>query len=158
MNPEVSRLIKTAPTYSPTLHRSTIGVSELNFSVRNGKRWNLTAKSTWIRLDISKTSNTKPYNSYIIQNMHYVHSQKHRPCGSESFGQLVRLGFDVAVFTPASYQRHRLWRPYKRRSNLVAGFALRCFQRLSDPDLDTRRCTWRHNRLTRGRSDTVLSY
>ena len=86
MNPEVSRLIKTAPTYSPTLHRSTIGVSELNFSVRNGKRWNLTAKS----------------------NIHYVHSQKHRPCGSESFGQLVRLGFDVTVFTPASYQRHRL--------------------------------------------------
>ena len=23
-------------------------------------------------------------------------------------GQLVRLGFDIAVFTPASYQRHRL--------------------------------------------------
>ena len=32
------------------------------------------------------------------------------------------------------------------KSNLVAGFALRCFQRLSDPDVDTRRCTWRHNR------------
>ena len=27
------------------------------------------------------------------------------------FGQLVMLGFDIAVFTPASYQRHRLWRP-----------------------------------------------
>ena len=26
----------------------------------------------------------------------------------ESFGQLVALGFDVAVFTPAPYQRHRL--------------------------------------------------
>ena len=25
-----------------------------------------------------------------------------------SFGQLVRLGFDITVFTPASYQRHRL--------------------------------------------------
>ncbi len=46
----------------------------------------------------------------------------------------------------------------KRISNLVAGFALRCFQRLSDPDVDTRRCTWRHNRQTRGLSDTVLSY
>ena len=33
----------------PTLprdNRSTIGVSELNFSVRNGKRWNLTAITT----------------------------------------------------------------------------------------------------------------
>ena len=33
------------------------------------------------------------------------------------------------------------------KSNLVAGFVLRCFQHLSDPDLDTRRCTWRHNRV-----------
>ena len=27
---------------------------------------------------------------------------------AKDFGQLVRLGFDVAVFAPASYQRHRL--------------------------------------------------
>ena len=27
------------------------------------------------------------------------------------FGQLVRLGFDVTVFTPASYQRRSLQRP-----------------------------------------------
>ena len=33
-----------------------------------------------------------------------------------------------------------------KKSNLVAGFVLRCFQHLSNPDLDTRRCTWRHNR------------
>ena len=39
-------LKKTAATYSPTSYRSTIGVSELNFSVRNGKRWNLTAITT----------------------------------------------------------------------------------------------------------------
>ena len=43
------------------------------------------------------------------------------------------------------------------KSNLVAGFVLRCFQHLSDPDLDTRQCTWRHNRQTRGLSNTVLS-
>ena len=74
------------------------------------------------------------------------------------FGPLVRLGFDVAVFTPASYQRRSLRRPSKRSSNLAAGFALRCFQRLSNPDSDTRRCTWRHNRQTGGLSVTVLSY
>ena len=32
---------------------------------------------------------------------------------TESFGQLVALGFDVTVFTPAPYQRPRLGRPYK---------------------------------------------
>ena len=31
----------------------------------------------------------------------------------KSFGQLVVLGFGVAAFTPAPYQRHSLWRPYK---------------------------------------------
>ena len=30
---------KLAITYSPTLYRSTIGASGLNFSVRDGKRW-----------------------------------------------------------------------------------------------------------------------
>ena len=30
---------KEAAAYSPALHCSTIGVSGLNFSVRNGKRW-----------------------------------------------------------------------------------------------------------------------
>ena len=34
---------KTAATYSPNWWVSTIGVGELNFSVRNGKRWFLTA-------------------------------------------------------------------------------------------------------------------
>ena len=29
----------------------------------------------------------------------------------ESLGQLVALGFDVTVFTPAPYQRRRLQRP-----------------------------------------------
>ena len=45
-----------------------------------------------------------------------------------------------------------------RRSNLVAGFVLRCIQRLSDPDVATLPCTWRYNRLTSGPSNTVLSY
>ena len=35
--------IKVAATYSPTWWGSTIGDGELNFSVRNGKRWILTA-------------------------------------------------------------------------------------------------------------------
>ena len=34
---------KVAATYSPTWWVSTIGDGELNFSVRNGKRWILTA-------------------------------------------------------------------------------------------------------------------
>ena len=64
---------------------------------------------------------------------------------TESLGQLVVLGFDVAVFTPAPYQRPRLGRP-SGSTHLADGFALRCFQRLSEPGADTRRCPWRDNR------------
>ena len=39
-------LLKKAVTYSPALHCSTIGASGLNFSVRNGKRWDTTAIAT----------------------------------------------------------------------------------------------------------------
>ena len=39
-------LVKKAATYSPALRRSTIGAPGLNFSVRDGKRWNPGAKAT----------------------------------------------------------------------------------------------------------------
>jgi len=38
------------------------------------------------------------------------------------------------------------------------GFPLRCFQRLSLPNIATRHCSWRHNRNTSGPSIPVLSY
>ena len=41
-----ARLLKEAATYSPTCDCSSIGVSGLNFSVRNGKRWDPTAITT----------------------------------------------------------------------------------------------------------------
>src|SRR5690348_4118726 len=42
--------------------------------------------------------------------------------------------------------------------HLGACFPLRCIQRLSQPAIATRRCTWRCNRDTSGPSDSVLSY
>ena len=41
-----SLILKKAVTYSPALHCSTIGADGLNFSVRNGKRWNPDAITT----------------------------------------------------------------------------------------------------------------
>jgi len=49
------------------------------------------------------------------------------------------------------------WFP-SEASHLEAGFPLRCFQRLSLPEIATRRCTWRHNRHTSAPSTPVLSY
>ena len=42
----IESLLEVAATYSPTFYCSTIGVNGLNFSVRNGKRWNPIAITT----------------------------------------------------------------------------------------------------------------
>nr|AOE06574.1 hypothetical protein [uncultured bacterium]AOE07915.1 hypothetical protein [uncultured bacterium] len=45
-----------------------------------------------------------------------------------------------------------------KKSHLVVGFALICFQRLSLPDIATQQCSWRNNWYTSGQSNPVLSY
>jgi len=42
--------------------------------------------------------------------------------------------------------------------HLEDGFTLRCFQRLSVPNVATRRCPWWDSRCTRGSLFPVLSY
>jgi hypothetical protein len=44
------------------------------------------------------------------------------------------------------------------RPHLGGGFPLRCFQRLSFPNIATQPCRWRDNWCTRGSSIPVLSY
>ena len=44
------------------------------------------------------------------------------------------------------------------KPHLKAGFTLRCFQRLSFPDVATQLYAWRHNWYTIGPSTPVLSY
>ena len=44
------------------------------------------------------------------------------------------------------------------KSNLEVGFPLRCFQRLSLPNIATGQCHWHDNPNTRGSSTLVLSY
>ena len=94
--------IKVAASYSPALHCSTIGAGGLNFSVRNGKRWDPAAITTYIwgltpcTQDLTVTT---PSPETITSDNNST---------AKAFGQLVVLGFDVTVFTPAPYQRHRL--------------------------------------------------
>ena len=76
--------------------RSTIGAAGLNFSVRNGKRWNPGAYATLMR-DMTELLPD------LIRN-----GEKNNNSTEKSSGQLVALGFAVTGFTPAPYQRHRL--------------------------------------------------
>src|SRR4030042_727469 len=57
------------------------------------------------------------------------------------------------------YEGSYLFRCRKRGiPHLGGGFPLRCFQRLSLPNIATQRCDWRHNWNTIGSSIPVLSY
>ena len=49
-------------------------------------------------------------NTAALSSKHTVETMSFR---EKVFGQLVMLGFDVTVFTPASYQRRSLQRPSK---------------------------------------------
>ena len=79
-SPELHRspgISKTAATYSPNWWVSTIGDGELNFSVRNGKRWILTAITTVIYYLREKT------NSEGLP-VHWINSQTFACCFATS--------------------------------------------------------------------------
>ena len=78
-------------------------------------------------------------------------------------GPLVRLGCSACA--PCTCRLSTWWSPTALQGSrapgkihLWRGFPLRCFQRLSRPDIATRHCRWHDNRYTRGRSVPVLSY
>ena len=63
---------KKAVTYSPALHCSTIGASGLNFSVRNGKRWNPAAVATWYG------GHAFTLQTYLVEEEHILSSKNRR--------------------------------------------------------------------------------
>ena len=67
--------------------------------------------------------------------------------GTAALGENVSLDIESAAEVAAFVKSH-----------LEAGFPLRCFQRLSFPNIATGQCHWRDNPNTRGSSTPVLSY
>ena len=84
--------------------RSTIGAGGLNFSVRYGQRWVPAAIAAPYAFGNRKTGTTSLLPP-------------------EASGQLVPLGFGIAAFAPAAYQRGSLPRPLL--GNLISGTASR---------------------------------
>ena len=138
-NSVYNTLYKLAATYSPTWFSSTIGTNGLNFSVRNGGLTSL------FGMDRGGSPSLLPPLYLLRERLGSFFSQSYQTSRFEAFGILVLLGFVITDFTPAAYLRSSLLRP-SWKSHLGASFALRCFQRLSLPYIDTRLCNWRHNR------------
>src|ERR1700749_2544448 len=75
-----------------------------------------------------------------------------------STGQLHLLpGFHIRPINPIVYSG-ALTTQGGGRPHLEAGFPLRCFQRLSLPNVANQPCPWQDNWHTRGSSVPVLSY
>lgn len=153
-------------------NRTTIGDETFHVPVRNGKGWgrlSMAAKKPGqlpaIHRAKAQPRGEKSKSELASKNRRSKYGATMPPhdYGIKPHSQLV----------PVSYARYRAStsglstlcssRDFQEgqalgRSSLGAGFPLRCFQRLSFPNIATRRCRWRDNRNTRGSSTPVLSY
>ena len=137
------------PTLPGSVPPSTIGARELNYCVRDGNRCILSAILTTLKVRTLKTEQQLTHTAFFLKN----HWSSVRPI---SIGQLhILLCLHLRpINVVVSHEPY----PKGRRSSLAAGFALRCFQRLSRPYVATQRCSWQNNWYTRGMSIPVLSY
>ena len=90
------------------------------------------------------------------QKREYDFKEASRPISTDQLNTLLCLHFppiNLLVSKGSSGFPKKSGKTY-----LEVGFPLRCFQRLSIPNLATLPCRWRDNRYTRDSSIPVLSY
>ena len=110
-----------------------------------------------------ESGRSKFYCSLCVQQTAVIPGLDCQGYRDKPYGQLVLVSLmHYCTSTPSlstSWSRTTLQGAQgSGKSHLKASFPLRCFQRLSLPNLATRQCHWRDNRYTRGSSTPVLSY
>ena len=126
---------------------STISAIELNFPVRNGKECFLYAIITRYQSVLWKLHMNFCWSSVFIGQALDLLVSVSWTCYHAYTSDLSTLCSSRGL-TSLCYGK----------SHLEVGFTLRCFQRLSLPDLATQLCSWQNNWYTRGQSIPVLSY
>ena len=126
-------LLKTAATYSPNWWVSTIGAGELNFSVRNGKRWDLTAVTTaicYLREKLNSECLPALWIDFQTSLALYRNSLAILPLRKVS--RAISTG-QLRTSPPLHFLPINVVVSHDPQGNihLEDGFALRCFQRLS---------------------------
>jgi hypothetical protein len=159
---------RTLPRSHP---RSTIRARELNCRVRDGAGWTLTALAT---------NTPRPVPLYSNQSGCFIEPHLCKPCCCCAFHSvharvpasphhkgncprpLVPLSSTHCCASTcglSSWSSPSGLTPFRdEESHLEVGFPLRCFQRLSAPEIATRLCPWQDNRHTSAPSTPVLSY
>src|SRR3984885_7262267 len=151
--------VRRCPTLPRGLPRSTIGAEGLNFRVRDGTGCfplAMAAATLWNY----QPDGSRPYSGNRIVDAKLAWSDckcvsSPRPVSTGQLSASRRLHFRPInpVVWLGAFPPRGGGRPY-----LEAGFPLRCFQRLSLPDVANQPCSWRNNWHTRGQSVPVLSY
>ena len=93
------------------------------------------------------------YFNYVNIFLTFDHWSSVRPISIGQLNTLLHLHLRP-IYVVVFHESYLL----RRKSFLVGGFALRCFQRLSLPYLATQLCPWQNNWCTSGTSIPVLSY
>ena len=102
------------------------------------------------------SSNWQLYlNGAYILSIHTIYESGSREENDRAIST-ARLNTSLCLHLPPIYVV--IFYGSQGKTHLVGGFALRCFQCLSQPDIATQRCDWRHNWYTSGQSNPVLSY
>jgi len=153
------KYVRRRPTLPRGGPRSTIGAERLSFRVRDGTgRFPLAmvAETLWrcrSRTPVEGQAGTVPREPHS---------------GRVAFlwqvlGLLVPVSsMHYCTSTSGLSTQSSSWGPYPTKvggiPHLEASFPLRCFQRLSLPNVANQPCPWRDNWHTRGSSVPVLSY
>ena len=154
-------------SYSPTRKPgSTIADAGLNFRVRNGNGCGPRSMDGGIMREGSNRSHQP--NSFLGPTEQCIERELAPPPHerrkvAKPHGRLVpvsstRCRASTSGLSTSSSRTALQGNKFPGRPGLEVGFPLRCFQRLSLPNLATRRCSWRNNRYTSGSSIPVLSY
>ena len=151
------QISRHSPIFPRRRHLSIFGVCELNYCVRNGNRWDLTAICTDYLLKRvikpSKLNKRKPSRERRLEKACCLKRSSPRPISTRwlNMSPCLHLRPINLIVFEGSYS-------FDGISYLKGGFTLRCLQRLSVPHLAALLCRWHDNRCTRGASIPVLSY
>ena len=153
-NSFVSLLCWRRPIFPVRLQTSIVGTVGLNCRVRNGYGWTPAVITTNYHQGCALKTEQWMGLGGLAKRVCIMFRSSPRVISIGQLNTLLCVHFrpinDVVYIDPYSIK--------DGRSYLRGSFTLRCFQRLSRPDVATQLCRWHDNWCTRGLSIPVLSY
>jgi hypothetical protein len=165
-----SSCVRRRPTLPRSGPRSTIGAERLSFRVRDGTgRFPLAMVAETLLRCLARTAghapNERTSGDRTSGTAQWTRARQPKLARFVASPRPISTGqLHASLVRTSTSSLSTRWSsrgPYSikdGRSHLEASFPLRCFQRLSLPNVANQQCSWRNNWHTRGSSVPVLSY